>query len=218
MLEKQIKKAILEAKDNKEKTLIEENLVKSRILMIIESDNNIKNFHKLPKEKQQKIAHSLLEEISFLSENNILNEQLMDTLGKIFGSSLSGIVQTIVEPMVSSLLSKLGLGGFFNHFLTSFLVSKPQRLALALKDCKELTKLITEALSEAIVKMLQEKTGTEGTGYNFMRNALGDAVKETTFMSSLENQLAGTVCSIFSGFNKKASEVHNKLKPSVVTT
>jgi len=218
MLEKQIKKAILEAKDNKEKTLIEENLVKSRILMIIESDENIKNFHNLPKKKQEKIAHSLLEEISFLSENNILNEQLMDTLGKIFGSSLSGIVQTIVEPMVSSLLGKLGLGGFFNHFLTSFIVSKPQRLALALKDCKELTKLITEALSEALVKMLQEKTGTEGAGYNFMRNALGDAVKETAFMSSLENQLAGTVCSVFSGFNKKATEVHNKLNPAIATT
>jgi hypothetical protein len=218
MLETQIKKAILEAKDNKEKSLIEENLVRSRILMIVESENNIKNFNKLPKKKQQKIAYSLLEEISFLSENNILNEQLMDTLGKIFGSSLSGMVQTIVEPMVSSLLGKLGLGGFFNNFLTSFIVSKPQRLALALKDCKELTKLITEALSEALVKMLQEKTGTEGAGYNFMRNALGDAIKETAFMSSLENQLAGMVCSVFSGFNKNATEVHNKLKPAVATT
>ena len=218
MLEKKIKRAILEAKDNKERLLIEENLVKSRILMIVESETNIKNFHKLPKKKQEKIAYSLLEEINFLSENNILNEQLMDTLGKIFGSSLSGIVQTIVEPMVSSLLGKLGLGGFFNDFLTSFIVSKPQRLALALKDCKELTKLITEALSEALVKMLQAKTGAEGRGYDFMRNALGDAIKETTFISSLENQLSGIVCSVFSGFNKKASEVHSKLKPAVVTT
>ena len=70
MLEKQIKKAILEAKDNKEKFLIEENLVKSRILMIIESKDNIKNFNKLPKKKQEKIAYSLLEEINFLTENN----------------------------------------------------------------------------------------------------------------------------------------------------
>ena len=77
MLKKQVRKAILEAKDNKEQLLIEENLVKSRILMIVESENNIKNFHKLPKKKQEKIANSLLEEISFLSENNILNEQLM---------------------------------------------------------------------------------------------------------------------------------------------
>jgi len=218
MLEKQIKKAILEAKDNKEKFLIEENLVKSRILMIVESKDNIKNFNKLPKKKQEKIAYSLLEEINFLTENNILNEQLMDVLGKLFGSSFSGIVQTIVEPLVSSLLGKLGLGGFFKDFLTSFLVSDPRRLASALKDCKELTKLIAEALSEALVQMLQKQAGLEGPGYSFMRNALGDVVKETTFISNLENQLSGIVCGVFSGYNKKATDVYNKLKPSMVTT
>lgn len=217
MLEKSIKKALLEAKDNKERLLIEENLVKSRILMIVESENNIKNFHKLPKNKQQKIAYSLLEEINFLSENNILNEQLMDVLGKLFGNSFSGIVQTIIEPLVGSLLGKLGLSGFFKNFLTSFLVSNPRRLASALKDCKELTKLIAEALSEALVMMLQEKSGLEGKGYDFMRNALGGAVKETAFMTSLENQLSDIVCSVFSGFNKKATEVYNKVKPAVTT-
>jgi hypothetical protein len=217
MLEKQIRKAILEAKDNKEKFLIEENLVKSRILMIVESKTNIKNFHKLPKGKQEKIANSILEEISFLSENNILNEQLMDMLGKIFGSSFSGIIQTAVEPIVGNLLGKLGLSGFFKNFLTSFLVSKPQRLALALKDCKELTKLITEALSEALVMMLQEKGGMEGKGYSFLRNALGDAVKETAFMSNLENQLSGVVCEVFGTFSKKATDVYDKLKPELTT-
>ena len=126
MLEKKIKRAILEAKDNKERLLIEENLVKSRILMIIESEDNIKNFNKLPKNKQEKIAYSLLEEISFLTENNILNEQLMDVLGKLFGNSLSSMTQTIVEPMVKSLVGKLGLGGFFGNFITSFLVSDPR--------------------------------------------------------------------------------------------
>ncbi len=217
MLEKQIKKAILEAKDNKEKFLIEENLVRSRILMIVESETNIKNFHKLPKNKQEKIAYALLEEISFLNENNILNEQLMDVLGKLFGSSLSGIVQTVVEPLVDSLLGKLGLGGFFKDVLTSLLVSDPRRLALALKDCKELTKLVAESLSEALVKMLQKQTGLEGKGYDFMRNTLGDTIKETTFISKLENQLSGIVCGVFNGFNKKATDVYNKIKPVVTT-
>ena len=121
MLETQIKRAILEAKDNKEKSLIEENLVKNRILMIIESEDNIKNFDKLPKKKQEKIAYSLFEEVNFLSENNILNEQLMDVLGKLFGNSFSAIAQTVVEPLVGSLLGKLGLGGFFKDFIPSFI-------------------------------------------------------------------------------------------------
>ena len=218
MLKKQIKKAILETKDNKEKRLIEENLVKSRILMIVESKTNIKNFHKLPKKKQEKISNSLLEEIGFLSENNILNEQLMDTLGKIFGSEINEIVQKSIEPMVSSLVSKLGLGVFFKNSLTSFLVSKPERFVLALKDCDELTKLVTEGLSESVDMMLQEKTEMEGKGYLYIKNALGDAIKQTTFMVSLENQLSGVVCSVYEDYNKKASEVYNKLRPSVATT
>lgn len=215
MLEKKIKRIILETKDNKERLLIEENLVRSRILMIVESEDNIKNFNKLPIKKQEKIAHSLLEEIRFLDENNILNEQLMDVLGKLFGSSLSGVVQTIVEPLVGSVLGKLGLGGFFKDFITSLLVSDPRRLALALKDCKELTKLIAESLSEALVQMLQKQTGLEGQGYTFMRNALGGAIKETTFITNLENQLSGIVCGVFNGFNKKAVDVYNKVKPAV---
>ena len=103
------------------------------------------------------------------------------------------------------------------YFITSFLVSDPRRLALALKDCKELTKLITEALSEALVQMLQEKQGLEGKGYDFMRNALGGAIKETTFMTNLENQLSGIVCGVFNGFNKKAADVYNKVKPVATT-
>ena len=41
----------------------------------------------------------------------------MDFLGKIFGNSLGGIAQTIVEPMVNSLLSGIGLEGYFKDFL-----------------------------------------------------------------------------------------------------
>ena len=51
MLDKTIKKTILETKERKEKLLIEESLVKSRIMMIVESEDNIKNFHSLSESK-----------------------------------------------------------------------------------------------------------------------------------------------------------------------
>ena len=49
MLEIKIKKAILETKEKKEKLLIEQSLVKKRILMIFESEDNITNFGSLTK-------------------------------------------------------------------------------------------------------------------------------------------------------------------------
>ena len=65
MLKKEIKKSILETKERKEKLLIEQKLVESRIMMIIESKDNIKKFKRLSEEKQQKMAYALFEEIGY---------------------------------------------------------------------------------------------------------------------------------------------------------
>lgn len=216
MLEKQIKKALLETKDNKEKQVIQEGIIKSRILMIMESEDNIENFNLLSEEKQQKIAYKLLEEISFLSESGVLNEQLFDSLSKIFGSSISGILQTIAEPFVDKLLTKyLGLSGYFKEFMVSFLTKDPMRLAKAFKDCNELTKLVAESLSESVFLMLQNNTGMKGQGYSFIRNALGDVITGNEFVATLENSLGKIVCSAYHDMSGKASQVVNKLKPGV---
>jgi hypothetical protein len=43
-LEKKIRKKLIETKEQKEKLLIENELIKSRIIMIFENEKNIKNF------------------------------------------------------------------------------------------------------------------------------------------------------------------------------
>jgi len=215
MLEKSIKSTLVEIKEKKESILIEQNLVHSRIMMIFESQDNIKNFKKLPKSKQTKIAHKLVSEISFLHESNILNEQdgLMSFLKGIFGNSLSGVLQTIVEPMVNSLLSAIGLEGYFKNFLVSFITSHPLELAKALKSCEAMTTLVAQALSEGAFMMIMQQQGMEGSGYTFLRNALGGAVKDTKFVEAIEKQVSGIVCQLYEKMTGKASEVVDKLKP-----
>jgi hypothetical protein len=186
-------------------------------MMIFESEKNIKNFNSLPKKKQEKIAYKLLEEINYLQETSLLNEQLMDFLGKIFGNSLGGIFQTVAEPLVNSVLSSIGLQGYFKDFLVSFITTNPARLAKAMKSCEELTKLIAEALSEAVFMMIQRQQGLEGQGYTFLRNALGGAVKDYGFIQSIEKQISGIVCELFGKMNDKASGVYDKLKTDVTT-
>lgn len=212
MLKNKIKRSIIETKEKKEKLLIEQKLVESRIMMIVESESNTKNFHRLSEEKQQKIMYSLLAEINYLDEQGMINEQLWDFLGKIFGNSFGGAVETIVEPMVNSLLSSLGLGGYFKNFLVSFITTNPLELAKALKSCEALTTLIANSLSEAVFMMIQKDKGLSGDGYTFIRNALGGVVKDTKFANSLEKQLSGIVCELFGKMNDKASGVYDKLK------
>ena len=217
MLKKDIKKSLLETKERKEKQLIEQKLVKSRIMMIVESEGNMKNFHLLSEEKQFKISYSIFEEIGYLEEQGLMTEAVWDFLGKIFGNSVGGVAQTIVEPLVNSLLSSIGLGGYFKDFLVSFITSNPLRLAKALKSCEELTKLIAESLTEAVVMMIQREKGLSGQGYTFIRNALGGAVKDYKFVESLEEQLSTIVCSLFGKMNDKASGVYDKLKSNVTS-
>jgi len=212
MLKNKIKRSIIETKERKEKLLIEQRLVESRIMIIVESESNAKNFHSLSEDKQQKIMYSLLAEINYLDEQGMINEQLWDFLGKIFGNSFGGAVETIVEPLVNSLLSSLGLGGYFKNFLVSFITTNPLELAKALKSCEALTTLIANSLSEAVFMMIQKDKGLSGDGYTFIRNALGGVVKDTKFANSLEKQLSGIVCELFGKMNDKASGVYDKLK------
>ena len=216
MLKKDIKKVILETKEKKEKLLIEQKIVENRIMMIFESKENVQNFHLLSEGKKQKMAKALFEEISYLQEQGLLNEQLWDILKGIFGNSLGAATETLVEPLINSLLGAIGLGdSYFGKFIVSFITTNPLRLAKALKDCKELTKIIAESLGEAVVMMVQKQQGLEGQGYTFLRNALLGVLQDSAFAEKLEEQLSSIVCEIFGKMNDKASGVYDKLKTSI---
>jgi hypothetical protein len=215
MLEIKIKKAILETKEKKEKLLIEQSLVKKRILMIFESEDNITNFGSLTKSKQEKIAYKLVYEINYLKETNLLNEQLKDFLGKIFGDGMTGVFQTIIGPMVNSLMKSLELADYFKESLTSSLSSNPTKFAQSLRSCDELSKLVAESLSNAIHERIMKQSGSNPIESKFLNSALADAVKDQTFVENVERKISDVVCDLFSKMSEKASKVYDKLKPDV---
>ena len=141
---------------------------------------------------------------------------LFHTFGRFFelmGSVFWGANYCFAQsPSFNSLLSSIGLGGYFKNFLVSFITSNPLELAKALKSCEALTTLIANSLSEAVFMMIQKDKGLSGDGYTFIRNALGGVVKDTKFVNSLEKQLSGIVCELFGKMNDKASGVYDKLK------
>jgi hypothetical protein len=212
-LNKEIKKALVEAKEQKERRLIEESLIKSKIIMIVESEDNIKNFDSLSESKKRKIANGILTEI-ILNENQTLNEGLWDAISSLFGSSFSGLAQMIGEPIVNSILGALGMeDGYFKSVMISFFTKNWGRLAKALRgDCKELTGLVAESLVEGMVIQLANSKGMTGAGYTFLRNTLADAINSTSFIQGLENSLESTVCGLVSKFTGKATEIASKLK------
>lgn len=208
-MKREIRKKLLEEKRKKESQLIENRIVENRLSFVLGSKNN---FMSLDEEKRLKVIFEFLTEVRSLNEKGLVNEQFGEILGKLFGQTPSGITQAFVEPLVGSILGWFGLGGYFKDFVTSFIVSDPARLARATKDCKELTKLIAESVAEALAIMLQRAQGLEGKGHSILRNVLGGAIKETSFISNLEEKLSDGVCSLFDKYSGNAENVLDKIK------
>lgn len=215
MLKKEIRKSLVETKEKKERLLIEERLVKNRLAIIFNNVKTTNDFNKLSESKKNKLRFKIMEELSTLEHNGLITEQdlggvLQSLLGGVFGN----VTQTIFEPMLNSILSGLGLDGFFKNFLISYLTSRPSEVIKSFRDCRLMTKLISEGLVEAMVMTIQKEKGFGGFGYDLVRNSLGSAIKSNTFIQGIEKGLGDTVCGLFSKYTDNAKNVVEKLKPA----
>jgi hypothetical protein len=223
MLKKDIKKALLETKEKKENILVEQQIIKNRIRSIFESGSDMKYFHGLPKKKKLEYSILLIKEIQELNSLGLINEQdfsFMDILKGLFGRAFGGVIETAAEPIVGSILSKIGFksDGFMKKFMVSLLTSKPSDLIKAFGDCKVLTKLLVESFVEANVMLLQKEVNADSFMFNTIRNTVGGVLKDTTFISSIESKIESSVCDMFSTFTDKAKDVADKLKGETSST
>jgi hypothetical protein len=222
MLEKSIKKNLLEAKEKKEKLLIERRLVESRIETLLGDVKTIEDFNNLIEEKQLRLGFALCQEIVFLQENKFINEEDLSSLFKgLFGNLFSGaIMNTIYEKIIDKVLFGLGMGeGFFKDFLVSYLTSRPTELAKAISDCKLFTKLVVEGLTEAMVKWLQQTTGVNGGLADVLRNTIGATIRDSKiFKQNIEKEFAGTICSLFEKYTSNAQNVLTNLTKTETPT
>jgi len=211
MLKNKIRKTLIETKEIKEKKLIESQIVRNRILMVTEGIKKPEDFKSLSEEKQLKLSVNLIQELSYLLENGLINESNFD-LGGILKSLFGGGVETMFEPFFNSILSKLGIEGYLKNFLISALTTRPTELLQAFKDCKMMTKLIVESIVEAMVMELQKTKNFGGTFYDVLRNSIGNSIKSTEFVKNLESSIESTVCDLLSKYTDNAQNVLNKVK------
>jgi hypothetical protein len=213
-LDKKIKKRLLETKEQKDRLIIEQEIVRSRIMMIFESQENIENWENLSEEKKFKISCKFLQEISFQQQNGVINEQFMDIIKSIFGSSIGGgLAQSVLEPAVSWILSGLGMesNSYMKKFVVSFLTKK-EGFWNYLKDCRTLSKGIAESMAEAVAIQVQQGTGTGGFWMDAIRNVLGDWISHTGFVEGIEKKIGDTICQYWDKATGNAKNVLTKLK------
>jgi hypothetical protein len=213
MLEKKVRKSLLETKERKEKRLIEESLVKNRLSMIFESVKSEKDFKSLSEKKQLKLSLKFIQEVFFLQENGLITEQnLGSTMSQLFGGLFGNLTQTVFEPMFKKILTPIFGEGFFTNFLTAYLTSRPSDVIKSFNDCRLMTKLIAEGISKAIVMQIQTSQGLTGFGYDLVRNTMFGVLTGSEFILGIEKGLGNTICGILGKFNNNAEKVVKKLK------
>jgi hypothetical protein len=195
--------ALVEVSEKKEKLLIEEKLIKRRIMMIFESEENMKYFDLLQKKQQKSIGKKILYELLVL-KNQQINEGLFHNLMNLFGNIGTGAIQAIAEPFINSLLSKIGFpNGFVKNFVISALTKNWSRLGKAIKgDCREVSEILAESIIEALVMNLQQSKGYTGIGAVLLRDTLEDAIR--SMVKPLEDKLMSHVCDFVKDISSKA--------------
>jgi hypothetical protein len=215
MLKKRIKKTLIETKDNKERSLIEEQIVKNRISILLEGIESDREFKNLPEKEQLKLSFKVLIEMSYLQTNGLINEQNFGNILKsLFGGWFGNAVQTFIEPILKQVLVPLFGEGYITNFVISMLTKNPAEFIRAINDCKLMTKLVAQSISESIVMQVMNSKGLDAPGYTFLRNSMGDALTSSGFVKSIETGLGDTVCKLLGKFTGNATKVAEKLKNS----
>lgn len=213
MLKKDIRKTLVETKKIMEKQLIENKIVQNRMTIIFENVKSKKDYDQLTIQHKIKLTKKFVNEIMFLGENQFLNENFLDSMKSLFGNSFESIVQTMMEPIVGSVLGSLGIKkGKFRNIMVSLITSQPSELLHAMGDCKMMTKLIVRSFIEAEVMFLQQEAGLDGMVLSFMRNKLGSMAENTELAHNLESHFGDAICDVMSNVKNKTEDVIKKLQ------
>lgn len=213
MLNKKIRRSLLEVKELKEKELIGKQLVESRLSAVIGKIKSEKDFNNLTEDKKLQLSYNILSELSYLNSTNLLTEQdLSGVFKSLFGGFFGNVTQTIFEPLIGKIVYPLFGEGFMSNFIISYLTSRPSEVIRSMSDCNLMTKLVSESIVEGMVMSLQRQKGFDAPGYSFLRNTLADAITDTGFVTGIENSISKTVCSVFGKVADNAKKVEAKLK------
>lgn len=217
-LKKDIRKTLIEAKREKENRLNEAKSAEERLRNLLNNTSNLKNFDKLPFEKQWEIGVPLMREFAIIKQSSngeqILTEGgILDLLGSIFGTTFSSGFETIFESMLSSLFNKLGFSGFLADAVVFFFSRNPGKIIDSFRDCRSLAGNLGQAIMEAYIAKLQREYKVGGAGMDFVRNALMETLENSDFGKKLAGQFENFICGFFDTVKSKGTEVVQSIAP-----
>lgn len=198
---------------NKE-VLIEQKITIAKIKPILKEFKNNGGFNKTALSDRAAYSYFILKEIHYLEKNDLLTEDFLSTIGQFFskgvGNAASSVIQTLMEPILYSIIKGLGLPEGWSKFLVSALTRNPGDLMRALlkRDCKKITEIIVESIVEKFVMDFQSKTPLKGFLGDFLRNDLLETIFESNVVEKLTSRFETYVCKILTDIFQKVKNLN----------
>lgn len=197
-----VRKNIELIKEQKERREVSILLAESRIKEIGFDENFFDRLWEMEESKRLSLTFMMLDEIAHVYESEYISEQdFFGAIKNIAGLGMDTAVEQMAESLLMSVFEFLGIEKWWLSRMTvSILATNPRELVKALRgDCKTLTTLIAESMVEAmVIGYQQENQKVSGAFFDFLRNLIGNALKKTDTVKSIESMISGTVCGIFS--------------------
>jgi hypothetical protein len=197
-----VRKNIELIKEQKERREVSILLAESRIREIGFDETFFDRLWEMEESKRLSLTFMMLDEIAHVYESEYISEQdFFGAIKNIAGLGMDSAVEQMAESLLMSVFEFLGIEKWWLSRMTiSVLTTNPRELVKALRgDCKTLTTLIAESMVEAmVIGYQQENQKVSGVFFDFLRNLIGNALKRTDTVKSIENMISGTVCGIFS--------------------
>jgi hypothetical protein len=203
-----IKKHIVDAKEKKDSSIIENNLINSRLKFVLGNDD----FNKLSEDKKIKVSFGLFEEIATLSNQGFINEDnLLNTFKGLFGNDVHSLPETFYKPWIDTVLKTLNMSdSYLKKYLISQLTKNPSEVWSSFEDCEKMTYMVAKALSETLIFHL--RMDKDFSSLPEIRNSLEETMREEVFINKIEEKISGMICSSFEKYASKASDVLDRLK------
>jgi hypothetical protein len=201
------------SESNKKKILDESKIAKKRFNVIIDN-NSVKT-----KKQKNKFTTEVIKEIRVLNDMGFsqrsINEGLFDSIGSIFGSAGEGILEMIKENFADWIirtLTPMDPDGWLATLIKVSFGNLPVSDLGKLTDCGFLTSYLAKDIVETIGAKGQSKMGLEGGGYDFLRNAIFDAMDKSELGQKIQGGLSNMLCNKLPSIQSKMDDVQAKFK------
>lgn len=196
-----IKKTLMEAKIKKENDLVRNQIVESRMKIILESLEKFETFNLM---KKVKVGFKTLRELSQMTKLGLINENLGSIFKGIYGKSFDSSINTISEPLFEVIFKKITLDEKLKENILNNIQTKTSQLIASMDSCQSLSKFLADVITEEYAKKLDEEKQNQT---DMVYSSLMDSVDDEMFRKNLLSKIEGIICTLYDKFTENAKNL-----------